>query len=525
MSTKAERIQRQDILTSVYWSATAVLMQIQGVVKVGVGLTEVGGQPTDEICFRVYVQEKQTDPVVNVPAAIQGFPIEVEQIFAVTDGPFENPANAETIKRDETEHRPVKGGISLSTKSVTEEEKEGKKSGSLGWFATTVPGNITVALTNAHVLWPGLWDGMPNPPPMDDPDKLAQPVYDKTCCCEYHICGQRIKGIKNADVDCGIASLNADAGTPALIIGNRSTDVTLRVDGSAKAAIGDKVRKIGKRSGYTEGIVIDVGGLGAGALISVPTIPGGTRHGLVETRANKILVWPTTRPGFSPYFDDHGRQMAFLNEGDSGSALIDEDNMIVGLNYSSDPLSTNRSVGIACHIDKILDALKASGHEIKLLKSPPGGNNAGLAAHFGPPRVQTLNDLVRESDSVAGALVRRHRHEVARLIEHRRPVTVAWHRHQGPAFAAAVNRNHREPAYRIPREINGVTRAELLLALARLLEQHGSAELQEDLREHAFELIDEFSGAENVRAVFFPRLKTELVAAGSNGSSGLRHEH
>jgi hypothetical protein len=514
MATKQQRLDRQEELFQVYTAASAELTQTPGVVKFGVGLKQVGGLPTDEICFRVYVQEKDTDPVVNVKPVIQGFPTEVVQMYLATYG--EEGPNEETIKRDETEHRPVKGGISLSTKSVTEENKEeGKKAGTLGWFVTTVPGNSTLALTNAHVLWPNLTDTELPDGPLTGSDKLAQPIYDTCCCCEQHVIGQRIVGLKTAQVDCGIASLTEE---PALIIGNRSTDVTLRVDGWAKAAIGDKVRKIGKRSAYTEGIVIDVGRFPDGTMVSVPTIQGGTSHGRVKTRVHKILIWPTTRPGFVPYFDNHGRQMAFSNEGDSGSVVIDEDNKIIGLIYAGEPTAVSRAVGIACHIDKVMNALNQTlqagnyGYQIELCQSPPPGDNRGIAADFRLPRAATLNDLIRESDALFAALVRRHRDEVTRLIDHCRPVTVAWHRHRGPAFAAAVNRSHREPAYRIPREINGISRPELLVAMARALEQHGSAALQEGLREHGLALIDDLSQADNIRAILFPAVEAAAVA-------------
>jgi hypothetical protein len=508
MATKQQRIQNQNTLISVHAAATAQLMQIQGVEDVAVGLKEVNGLPTDQICFRVYVQKLQANPVGNVPAVVQGFPTEVVQIFAATDGPNENPSFAETERKDETEHRPLKGGIAVSSKSVTEKEHS---SGTLGWFAKTVPGNSTVLLTCAHVLWPDLFDGMPafkN----EDADKVAQPIYEKTCCCEYHVMGRRIIGIKNGDVDCAIAGLLDEFVPPALIIGNRSTDVTLRVDGKDIAAIGDKVRKIGKRSGYTEGIVIDVGSFPAGTMISVPTIPGGTKHALVKTRVHQILIWPTTRQGFTPYFDDHAYQMAFSNAGDSGSVVIDENHNIVGTIYSGDDLSAKRAVGIANNIDIVLKALKDNGHEIELLKSPPGGGNRGIAADFRLPRARTLNDLVRESDTLVAALVRRHRDEVARLIDHCRPVTVAWHRHHGPAFAAAVNRSQRERAYRIPSEINGIGRHELFVAMARALEQHGSAVLQEDLREHGLALIDDLCQTDNIRAILFPAVEAMPVA-------------
>jgi hypothetical protein len=524
MATKQQRLQNQDALAQALPAvATQIMAILPKVVKWGVGLKEVNGVPTDQFCLRVYVQKLKTDPVVNVQPVIQGYPTEVVQMYLATSPPPENPKGEETMRKDETEHRPVKGGIALSTKSLTKDSKEGPESGTLGWFVKTLPGNSILALTNAHVLWPNL-DDTKLPGLLKGPDPLAQPIYDKTCCCEYHVCGDRIIGMKNADVDCGIASLNADAGTPALIIGNNSTDLTLRVDGSAKAAIGDKVRKIGKRSGYTEGIVIDVGAFPKGTLISPPTIPGGTIRGTIESRVNKILIWPTIGPGFTPYFDEIApSQVAFSNEGDSGSAVIDEDNNIVGLIYSRDAMSVKRSVGIACHIEPVLktlnDSLKAEAvndqkynFQIELLKSPPGGQNSGIAADFRLPHALTLNDLIRESDTLLGALVRRHRDEVSHLINHCRPVTVVWHRHHGPAFAAAVKRNHREPVYRVPREINGIGRHELLVAIARALEQHGSAVLQEDLREHGLALIDDLCQTDNIRAILFPAAEATPVA-------------
>ena len=523
VSTKQQRLQNQDALAQALPAAAAQLNQIAGVVRWGVGLKEVGGVLTEQFCFRVYVQLEKTDPVVNgVPASVQGYPVEVVQIYLVPTPPTENPTGEETKRSDEKEYRPVQGGICLSTKSVTLENKEGPTAGTFGWFAKKLSDNSLLALTNAHVLFPNLTDSSLSDEPLTGPDPLGQPIYDKTCCCEYHVCGERIIGIKSTEVDCGIASLNADAGTPALIIGNSSTNVTLRVDGKAKAAIGDKVRKIGKRSGYTEGIVIDVGDLPKGTLISTPTTPGGTRHGTIETRVHKILIWPTIRPGFAPYFDEMApSQVAFMNEGDSGSAVIDEDNNILGLVYTRDPWGSNRSVGIACHIDAVLDKLNAGltkknfGYQIEIAKSPPaGGNVSGIATGAAVlPQPQTLRDLVRESAALPAVLYRQHRDEVTRLIERCRPATVAWHRHQGPAFAAAVNRSHREPAYRIPREINGVSRQALLIAMARVLEDHGSAALQRDIGEHAFVLIDELSRAENVRALLFPAPALELEAA------------
>ena len=490
MSTKAERIQRQNALLAVHDAATAELMQIPGVVGVGIGLKEIGGEPTDQICFRVYVWEKKSPGEVpaehRVPAESRGFPTDVLKVYNLKP----NEGFVEIV--DATEHRPLTGGVAIFTKTFEE-------GGTLGWFATTVPGGANVVLTNAHVLWPGLWNGMPEKI-LTDTDLLTQPKYSKTCCCEYHVIGERIFGIKNNDVDCAIGTVTEEK--PSFIISNRSTKRTLRVDGQDVAAVGDPVRKIGARSGYTEGTVIDIGGA-AGSV----NLPGG---GTTAVRLHQIIVWPVTTN--VTYIDDHQQQPAFMNEGDSGSVLIDDQNKIIGLLFSSDPWSQNRTVGFANHIDNVLQTLKNKGHEIKLAVSASEGGASGSVTGTFAPRRTTLNDLVRESETQLAMLVRRHRDEIARLIDQCRPVTVAWHRQQGPAFAAAVNRNYREPAYRIPREINGVSRHELLVAMARALGDHGSAALQGDLRSHGLGLVDKLCRADNVHAVFFPDPEPVLVA-------------
>jgi hypothetical protein len=487
MSTKAERIERQNALLAVHDAAQAELMQIPGVVGVGIGLKEKDGELTDQICFRVYVTEKKSAdelaPEEHVPKIVQGFPTDVLKVYNL------RPTQGFVELRDLSEHRPLKGGVAISTQVMTEKHHE---YGTLGWFATKVSDGSTVILTNAHVLWPDLWNGMP-PQVLTDPDKLTQPIYDKTCCCEYHVIGQRIIGLKNDDVDCAIGSLAEEK--PALTIGNRSTNRTLRVDGTDVAAVGDPVRKIGARSGYTEGTVIDIGGA-----VGNVTLPAG---GTTKVRLHQIIVWPVTTN--VTYIDDHVGQPAFDNEGDSGSVLIDDQNNIIGLIFSGDPMTSNRSIAIANHIDRVLQALKDNGHEITLVKSPGAGNSSGIAGGTSAlSRRPSLADLVRKSQTLPTTLYRRHRDEVTHLVEHRRAVTVAWHRHQGPAFAAAVNRSHREPAYRIPGAINGISRHALLIAMGRVLGEHGSPALQQDLRKHAFGLIDDLCRAENIRSILFP---------------------
>lgn len=65
------------------------------------------------------------------------------------------------------------------------------------------------------------------------------------------------------------------------------------------------------------------------------------------------------------------------------------------------------------------------------------------------------------------------------LVNHRRPVTVAWHRSKGPTFLAHFVNNARDPAHLIPFEVEGITREKMIQRMAEVLTQQGSQELQQ----------------------------------------------
>jgi hypothetical protein len=88
-----------------------------------------------------------------------------------------------------------------------------------------------------------------------------------------------------------------------------------------------------------------------------------------------------------------------------------------------------------------------------------------------------------------------HRSEVLTLVNEHRRVTIAWHRGKGPAYFAHFAENARYPSHRIPFEIEGVTRTNLLERTADALMAEGSEPLREAIslyREDVLALIDEF---------------------------------
>ncbi len=487
MPNKQELIARQNALLAVYQEVSDELLQYPGVQSVGVGLKETGGKLTEQIAFRVYVDEKKDPQTLLaeqcIPATVKGFQTDVLPAF-------EPRLNAEFVERREIdEHRPLQGGITIMTKAMSEVVSVlGAKGevGTLGWFARKKSDNKRVILTNCHVLYPDIEPDPLDPIVRTQVDKLAQPIYKHSCCCECNVVGQTIIGLKNEFVDVGIAYIN-DEVPWNLFINNNKTATTLRVDGTAVAAVGDMVRKIGGRSAYTEGKVIDIG---AGPKGSEFTMPNGKK---THTRVHQIVIWPADS---ETYIDDSFGGIAFFNEGDSGSVILDSNNKIVGLGFASHPLP-NHSLCIANHIDNVLEHLKNNGHEIILEKSPAGGDPPVLA--FRGPR--TLNDLLADCPPALNELVEKHRREVSDLIEHCRPVTVCWRRNQGPAFAAAIVRSNREPDFRIPREIGGIKRQDLLERLAQALSENGSEALRLDLMTHGAGLIAALSQGSTIKSM------------------------
>jgi hypothetical protein len=78
-----------------------------------------------------------------------------------------------------------------------------------------------------------------------------------------------------------------------------------------------------------------------------------------------------------------------------------------------------------------------------------------------------------------------HLNEILQLVWRRRPVTVVWHRHHGPAFVALFARALARPGSTFPSEAGGVSRRAALGAMADVLVANGSEplhDLLEDVR-------------------------------------------
>jgi hypothetical protein len=421
-----------------------------------------------------------------VPKTIAGYPTDVLIPLVITNDSDVCGDERRTLKK----HRPLQGGIAVSTDALSY--------GTLGWFGKLDVDDTPVLLTNKHVLWDAT-DAVVIASLNTAQPQLGEP--SECCCCECgsdNVIGQSLIGIRNlatptaTSVDAALARINADVAIN-LVIANSATDQVLRVTGTNTAVVGQTVRKIGARSGFTRGTVIHLGDVAA-----APADPGGGTIGVIT---GQVLVIPTAAETYQ--VREGVCKFAFSNSGDSGAVILNDAGEIVALNWGGDRTSYTVGVTIANNIATVMNAFSTNGFPLSLSVSPPGGGDAAYARSDGlrvasaaqpaPEPAAAMSGLERLRDANRGSLLywlfERHHREVLHLVNHERAVTVAWRRHQGPAFVAAIARAARVGDYRIPFAINEVTRDGLLGAMEAALSKHGSRELRADMaryREDAY---------------------------------------
>lgn len=464
-------------------TAKEILQQIPNVVAVGIGLKETNGEFTEEIAFRVFVKEKKAKQELRkneiIPEEIEGHKTDVLTPYRITNEVFVERENTKDV-------RPLQGGIAMGN------DKAQGAYGTLGWFARLAD-NSLVILTNKHVLYDETLatDTSVN--------KAAQAFYSKSCCCECGVVGQSIIGIKNNTVDCAIATINGDIGT-SLRITNDSTTQVFKVTGTAQAVIGN-AKKIGARSIFTKGQIVHIGDAAAAVTDSAGTT--------IVVHPDQLIIIPAAG---ETYEHENGKK-AFSNGGDSGSAILDDNNKMVGLLWGGDASSNSVKLTFANNIDKVVTALTNSGHAITIAVSPDGGEKHFSSARksrtpqHSQPSLAGLQQMVPKQWS---DLIARHRPEVMRLINHSKKTGTVWQRFQGPAFVVHFMNSMNDPAYIIPAEIKQVSFTKLLIKMAEILTECGSQALRKSIADRGLSVI---AAADEVSCVkdFISKLSNPLA--------------
>ena len=411
------------------------LMAIPGVVNVAVGFKQVGNQLTDEPSIVVLVERKKLElelpPDEVLPKELDGVRVDV-------------------MTFNEGEPEVLEPGDALNG-----ERSSGQ--GTLGFFAKVTATDEIVFVSNHHVLYDsGGQDG----------DEIGSPMHSGCCCCTCNVVGTNLRAVQ-AD-DCAMAKLKSKTKIKTAIPG------VGQVAGTADAVMGMTVTKHGQMTNVTTGLITLV-------------TPG-----------------PPGTPVFTFRVQTNNGNDNFTKPGDSGSAVVDTaTNKIVGLHRAgcNTPLAAGATSGnctgpvppyhsTSIGIGRVLAALG-----IEVLTADPANEHMdddepvheGVASPF-----DGLADRLRQSEAGVQVLdlYDRHWRECLDLVRHTRRVTVAWHRSQGPAWLAAFARSIKVPEYRIPDELEGVTRAEAIGTIRAAFEAHGSDELKAAIATHGDALAD-----------------------------------
>jgi hypothetical protein len=469
------------------------LMNLSGVIGVGYGYKEERGEATKKLSLRVYVREKKPsetlDPRDVVPKEINGLRTDVVLPIRV------RPAQC----RDTEHHGAMIGGIRITNLrqylADPGEVEPTVGSGTLGCICTLndVGGRDNVGFfTCNHVLGDA---GGANGNTVYQPDIGGERppnrfpigrIHNVGHRGEHHFAYPEDREAEALDyyIDCATAKINTkfssfcdtncgvkfDTRIRSLDLGGSSAVAGFQRLGPDDVVEGEDylLYKVGASTGLTIGHVRDVIGT-----VEDPHTGEMHRH---------VLVMQYHGPNC-------GGALRTATGGDSGSAVLNEDRMVVGiLHATEDILEVNAIIG---HIHPIMDRLNAT---VRSTGSGPAAAGGGTLSVRGgvvlPPtptreRAAALREriLFSRKGKDLYRLVDRHREEVLHLVNHARPVTVAWHRNRGPDFLAHAGEAARDTLYRVPGEVQGVERGAALERVLDALERHGSADLRRDIEE------------------------------------------
>lgn len=514
-----------DTLQAVHSRVWTWLQSIPGIVGLGIGMNG----------WRVYVESgfdgNHYDSLPRIPQEIAGFPAEIvfKQVsFACYGNDFQAT---------------LQPGVEIASK--------GQEGGTLGCFArVTGTSNTIVLLTNSHVLYGDIHDLGGS----GDGNECGQPSVSCCCCCSSHVIGKNRGNGFNAfnqvsvhvthpklaaadqnqsgsEIDCAAAVLNAsrpytnESQYYGMITGAPPA-------GSLGVSAGDAVEKVGSTTGHSKGTICEFafttatytsGGSGAIPSILLPLTVGGgasVQENFSGARGNinQLIVIPDPNPA------NPSLKTFFVQAGDSGSVVVNSAKQVIGIltrkapldkdmvdylnQFTKNPLPPHAGdLGIVCPIGKVLTSLG-----IEIVANIKGTVTTAGSVLTAPDEVLQHRERVLAMERKFQGLereirgkalgkevldrIKEHRPELTRLIEHRRAVKLAWHRCQGPAYAAHCMRSFEDQRYVVPSQIDGVTPLELIKRMARVLKTHGSERLQHDVAHYeplALDLIAECS--------------------------------
>jgi hypothetical protein len=208
-----------------------------------------------------------------------------------------------------------------------------------------------------------------------------------------------------------------------------------------------------------------------------------------RTYTNGIFIEPDPDPSHP------GSTTEFGGDGDSGSAVLDAANRVVGIYFGgSDATPTSNGVGMAFPVaDLVFDFANIPGArsiQLEVATATQAGDVRTVAAmtaddpYAPPPTPVEVAGRRLEADLHGTRFLDvfdRHRVEVAALVHHNRRVTLVWHRAGGAELFQRLTRAFVAPGERVPQRIQGRPPADCLADVAAALRRFGSRALVDDL--------------------------------------------
>jgi hypothetical protein len=457
------------------------LLQLRGVHAVGTGGKVTGGKPTGETAIRVFVREKlpleEVAPEDRVPAEIDGFKTDVEElpVFKILQAP--GLPLGERREEDGRQYRPVRGGAKLTRAFVGQ--------GTLGCLLTVKNDPKTVlALTNHHVLYPEACSEAPGNEQVGQPNGEA---CSSDCC--YDIVGRVLDAQCDEQVDAALVKL--DGGTKWLA----EVEGVGRIKGPHDITVAEskshtyQVKKRGFVTGLTGGTVTDINIFGTAYLEDEKTVHRTFRNGILIT-ANPDSAKPGVPTGFGL-------------SGDSGSVVLNAEDKVVGILFGASDAKpaeggkpAKQGTGVAFPIKDLIEKFAGFAGARKLELEVATAATAGdvrtvptaMAADAQPVRAGDelgweVEEEIRTSPrgEVYADVFRRHREEAAGLVHGNRRVTLVWHRSGAAELFQWLVRAFRTPGEKVPAQIQGRPVRACIDEIAVALRRHGSPDLAADL--------------------------------------------
>ncbi|MCP4428565.1 MAG: hypothetical protein GY803_29115 [Chloroflexi bacterium] len=318
-------IQRMNELIELKQGVEDEFLGRPGVTGVDVGYKIKDGEKTDELAVRVYVAQKKGVRSVpkeeRIPRKVNDAPTDViERTFELH--PARMALAEMTPMVDTGRYSPLKGGISIGPCRAV---GGFIYVGTLGCMVTDNETDDPMMLTNFHVAC------------VDENwsvgDTMAQPSRVDGGVCPADIVGQLQRAQVNAAVDAAVIRYDDESRRDHIC----EIEEIEAVNGAEEAVVGMAVRKRGRTTGLTYGVVDSVS----------LTVPIDYGHGIgVVTLRNQIGIEV-----------DLAQSSMFGTNGDSGSVVVDDNNNVVGLYFAG---SSDGTYGVANHIEAVLDAMNVS---------------------------------------------------------------------------------------------------------------------------------------------------------------------